>query len=98
MNPTTLSDSAYLRLTPWCVVRPQEYRYLIYNTRSDELHLIPPTGFLVYSLCDGSHSVREIAKKLADKLRATDRVDLELRVREYLCHLVARGILEVDDA
>jgi hypothetical protein len=28
--------------TKWCVVRKQKERYLIYNSRTDEMHLVPP--------------------------------------------------------
>ncbi|HZR82556.1 MAG TPA: PqqD family peptide modification chaperone [Candidatus Binatia bacterium] len=98
MKAAALADDAFPQLTPWCVIRPQEDRYLIYNTRSDELHLVPHAGFLVYSLCDGAHSVRDIAAHLANRMDGEVFMNVQSRVREYLSGLIARGLVNVDNA
>ncbi len=40
--------------TAHCTVRPQESQHLIYNNKTDEMHLVSPTGAYIYELCDGS--------------------------------------------
>lgn len=72
--------------TTWCVVREQFTEYLIYNSRTDELHLISPLGRYLYLLCDGLRTVAEIQGSL-DPVRGA-------RVFEFLAKLVSRGLVE----
>lgn len=87
-----LQGEAFLQQAPWCVVRPQQEGYMLYNPRTDELHLLPPAGWYAYRLCDGLHSVGEVAAELA---AATDSGAEEslTRVRDFLGALLARGLL-----
>lgn len=83
--------------TSHCVVRKQADEYLIYNPHTDELHLLPPTGFFVYQLCDGLHTVEEIAGELAEGLDASATAVRQPLMR-FLGELVERGILEAGSA
>lgn len=91
-----LTSDVVLQPTPWCTIREQEERYLVYNPRTDELHLVPPTGFYVFSLCDGLNTVNEIQARL-EKVLAEDSAPLRQRLHAFLAGLIARGILEVAD-
>src|SRR4051794_9969160 len=95
MNAELASD-VVLQPTPWCTVREQEERYLVYNPRTDELHLVPPTGFYVFSLCDGLNTVAEIQARL-EKALTGDSALLRPRLHSFLAALLERGILEVSD-
>jgi Coenzyme PQQ synthesis protein D (PqqD) len=90
----TIPGEAVLKQTSWCTVREQEDRYLVYNPQTDELHLIPPTGFYTYALCDGARTVGEVQAVLADQIPA-DRARLQSCLHRFLADLIARGILEV---
>lgn len=90
-----LSSLSVLCATPWCVAREQEDRILVYNVRTDEMHLIPPTGYYVYQLCDGLRTVGQLEREIARAIAGPDEVSI--RVREFLEQLVARGILTIDD-
>ena len=79
-----------------CVVRQQKEGYLFYNSRTDELHLVPSTGFLVYQLCDGLRTTGEIEQWLAEAIPADRRATSEA-LEQFLGALVARGILEMSD-
>ncbi|BCJ56074.1 hypothetical protein Asp14428_75490 [Actinoplanes sp. NBRC 14428] len=79
----TIAAGLTLTHTPWCVLRQQVAEYLVYNSRTDELHLIGPLGHYLYLLCDGLRTVAE----LQDLVPGTD-------VAGFLDDLVARGILE----
>jgi hypothetical protein len=85
-----------LQPTSWCVVRPQKSRHLVYNSRTDEMHLVPGTGYLVYQLCDGLRSVGEIERLLADALDDDGEVIHEV-LTAFLGKMLVRGILEVAD-
>jgi hypothetical protein len=74
---------------PWCVVREQQDEYLVYNPRTDELHLISPLGRYVYLLCDGLRTAAQIQALLPGPVAVA--------VPEYLGQLLARGLLELAD-
>lgn len=77
--------------TPWCIVREQERGHLLYNPRTDELHLLQPTGYYIYRLCDGLRTVAEVAQELA---RATGGTEVTGPTAHFLAALVERGLLE----
>lgn len=85
-------------LTPtrWCVVRKQKERYLIYNSRTDEMHLIPPIGYYVYQMCDGINTLGAIRKMLAD---ATGQEETEVATHtdRFINQLIDRGVVEASD-
>ena len=72
--------------TRWCVVREQRDEFLIYNPRTDELHLISPLAHYLYLLCDGLRTVAEIQAMIDPRGSAA--------VPDLLAGLVTRGVLE----
>jgi hypothetical protein len=82
---TTTLDTV-LRTTAWCVVREQREEYLVYNSRTDELHLISPLGHYLYLLCDGLRTVGEV-QALFEPATAS-------AIPGFLATLVARGVLQ----
>ena len=68
MTVAPVTRDTVLQSTSWCVVRPQKDQHLVYNSRTDEMHLVPETGFLVYQLCDGLRTIGEIERSLANTL------------------------------
>lgn len=94
MTSPIVDDRLPLIQTSWCVVRQQEDCYLVYNTRTDELHLIPPLGFYVYQLCDGLHSAQDLERDLSALGRPTTPDAGHLR--PFLEELFERGIIDVD--
>ena len=78
-----------------CVVRPQEHSYLVYNQRTDELHLLPPEAYLVYGFCDGLNTAADIEDYICS-LTEHSREEVRARLYELLDKLVVRGLLEVE--
>jgi hypothetical protein len=96
-----LRDDTVLVGTPHCVVREQEDRCVVYNSRTDELHLIPMLGHYLYNLCDGLRDVGSICR--AFSIDGPDRTDdpdaggaARACITAYLEALVRRGILQED--
>ncbi|MBL0212255.1 MAG: PqqD family protein [Holophagaceae bacterium] len=89
-----INPSDILVRSSCCVVRDQESGKLVYNPHTDELHLVPPTGFLAIELCDGLKTAGEIATGLAS---AFDIPPEEVRVAllSFFGKLVDRGILQI---
>lgn len=93
---TPIQDDVVLRQTQWCTVREQETEFLVYNRHTDELHLIPPSGILVYRLCDGIRSVGELTDLLAPAFGRRPK-DFQNPLETFIRQLLERGILEVCD-
>lgn len=89
-----LSENTILAPASQCTVRQHDQEYLVYNVKSDELHLIPQIGFFVYQLCDGITNIREIQEELQSRCVSTGG-DLQERLYSYVDQLVERGILEI---
>jgi hypothetical protein len=93
--PDTIAGNTTLRISERCVMRPQEEQYLFYHSRTDELHLVSPSGFYLVHLCNGLRTVAEIEALLAEAL-SDDRHSVAQKVRPFLQGMVTRGVLEVD--
>lgn len=92
---STLRDDTILIGTPHCVVREQEDRYVVYNSRTDELHLVPMLGHYIYNLCDGLRDVGSICS--AFSADAPDQgAAARASITAYLEAMVKRGILQED--
>lgn len=91
---STLMDDTILVGTPHCVLREQENQYVVYNARTDELHLIPALGHYLYHLCDGLRDVGSIWRAFTSA--APEDADVRTCITAYLEKLVARGILQED--
>jgi hypothetical protein len=94
---TTITNDTLFDRTRWVVVRPQKGSYLFYNSRTDELHLIPPTGHAVYAMCDGFRNVGEIATELSDAIDAEPNA-VQRHLADFFGALESRGLLERHDA
>jgi hypothetical protein len=91
-----LTRDAIPQSTGACVIRQQKEGFLFYNSRTDELHLVPTTGFLVYQLCDGLHTAGEIEQWLAEAIPGSREAASEA-LEQFFRAMVARGILEMID-
>jgi hypothetical protein len=58
------------------------------------MHLVAPTGMMVYRMCDGLRTVGEIEQAFIEAL-PDDPTTVRTSVRDFLDKLVARGIVEV---
>lgn len=59
---------------------------VIYDERGDDIHHLNPTASVVFSLCDGGSTVREMAREIAEAFGAPeDQVEREVRplLREF---------------
>ncbi|MCP4548627.1 MAG: PqqD family protein, partial [bacterium] len=68
---------------------------ILYDTDREAIHVLNATAGVVWELCDGSHSVEEIAGRLAEAFEATDDagLDVESDVVDVLATLAKRGLL-----
>lgn len=90
-----LADDVVLRQTSWCAVSEQEQQYLIYNTRTDELHLLPLTAYQVYQLCNGFNTVSAIVESVTNSSDIEEE-SIKKHLCEFLSGLMERGLVEVE--
>ncbi len=79
--------------TRHCSVRPQGEQYLIYNTRTDELHLISPVAAYVLDLCNGLNTLDDIANMF--DTGNSNRAEVTAQLAVFLRELDQRGVLEM---
>ncbi len=91
-----LLKTVILKQTSWCISRKEEVSYFIYNSKSDEMHLIPPTGYYIYQLCDGLRSISEIIEIFESSMNNNKEV-ISTKVCEFLKELIEREILEFEN-
>ena len=96
MSAATISGETKFEKAAHVVVRAQRDEFLFYNSRTDELHLIPPTGEFVYGLCDGVKTVAEIIRAIAASVNA-EELRVTERVTGFLQALENRGLVELVD-
>jgi PqqD family protein of HPr-rel-A system len=59
---------------------------VIYDERADDIHHLNPTASIVFSLCDGGSTVKEMARDIASEFGvAADQIEREVRplLREF---------------
>lgn len=93
-----LTSNTVLVPTSYCTVRQHENEHLVYNVKSDELHLISDAGLLVYQLCDGISNLSDIHGELRSRCTAAAG-EIQEQLYNYVSQLISRGIVEiVEDA
>jgi len=66
---------------------------VLYDPARDEVHYLNATAALVFRLCDGSATVKEIATDIAGAIRVSEK-RIERQVRTLLKELREVGLLE----
>ena len=91
---TKLTPGTILQQTEWSIARPQKDGHLLYNSRTDEMHLVPPAGALAVLLCDGLRTIEEIKAELLAPLGGNERA-IRAGLLSFFEALLGRGIVEV---
>jgi hypothetical protein len=87
LNPDTI-----LSLNPHCSVRAQEKQVVIYNSKTDELHLVPLPAFYIVQLCDGLNSVAKL-EQYCSEASGSEILCLQPELGAFLSKLIERGVL-----
>ena len=90
---TEFGDDSVWSLDPHCTVREQVGKYLVYNSRTDEMYLIGPAGKYICDLCDGISTLAEIERALCPVPSESSR-ERGNAIRRFVRAMSERGILE----
>ena len=93
--PDCISTSGRPRRAPWVnLFRDNERSLRIESSRSNTVHQLDSVGALIWDLCDGSRSLRQIQSLLTDAYPEGDQVDRD--VEQLLNLLLDQQLLVVD--
>jgi hypothetical protein len=87
------NDDTRFACSDFCTVRRQEAHYLIYNTRTDELYLIPLAAYPVLELCHGQYTLAEITRALAAVIPLPVE-EARPHLEGFLEALIQRGVIQ----
>ena len=74
-------------------VRPEdEGSFLLYNPRTDQLHLVAEPGKRIFDLCDG-RSIDEVVNEGCDVLAAGGDAQEPGQILSFLCELEKRDLV-----
>lgn len=93
MTNTELLGGEVLRVSRGVAVRQEGSSALLHHARTDELHVVGPTGGYVLLLCDGVRTVEEVTDVLGSSITENPEL-VRSRVQEFLAAMIERGILE----
>ena len=60
---------------------------ILYDSMEGQIHIVNRTGSKIWELCDGNHTVEDIAKSICEAFEADDLEEVKKDVEEYLVHL-----------
>lgn len=66
---------------------------VIYDSRNHNVHHLNLLGIVIWDLCDGNHTVKDITKEIVDVLTA-DTVQVERDVTNMIEEFQGKGLLE----
>ncbi len=67
---------------------------LLYDRQADAIHVLNPTAFAVWELCDGEHTADQIADYLSTHFANATRADVGSEVRAALAVLEEKALIE----
>lgn len=70
----------------------------IVDSEHNQVHSLPPVGALVWELCDGKHSIKQIADEISEIVEVVRQRNFVEEVGELIALLTERGLLKfIDD-
>ncbi len=89
------ANAGHPRVRDDAVFRSLGTEWVVYDPRTQLLHVLNTTAALVWSSCDGSRSPEDIARELTEVLSEAPSGDLVLEeVRETIDGFRGQGLLE----
>lgn len=78
------------------VRKDRDNQYLIYNSHTDELHLLKPLAHEIFALCDGTRPVSEILSHLTAERPVLDSSEGRSGVMRVLDQLTDKKLITLD--
>jgi hypothetical protein len=70
----------------------------IIDSEHNQVHSLPPVGALVWELCDGKHTITEIAEDISQSVEVVRQRNFVQEVSDLIAILTERGLVKsLDD-
>ena len=76
------------------VVKKLGKETLLYDPSTDKVHTLNQTASLIWSLCDGEHSLGEIKRAIYENFSIKETIEVEKDILKNLKELQKLGLLE----
>ncbi len=73
--------------------RPLEDEWILYDTENGSVHIINTTAELIWSLCDGSHTLNDMIDRMRNAYEVPDETALKKDIEQILQSFFEKGIL-----
>lgn len=70
------------------------HELMFYDPKSDRAHVLNPAAKFILSLCDGHHSIDEIANEIRSKFKVADDYNLHLDIISFIKDFKEKGLLK----
>ena len=67
---------------------------LLYSAETEAIHCLNPTAYLIWTLCDGEHTIEDLVANLRASFAIPDGIDLRADVQRTLDTFVRKGLLQ----
>lgn len=91
----SLEGSARPRQNPDVIVETAGRDTLLYDPRTDSVHDLNPTARQIWDLCDGQHTLQEMATHLRARFAAGSEQDVGADVRDTLAVFMREGLIDL---
>jgi hypothetical protein len=81
------------KLSPTCVIDVQDSTISVLETERGRLMLTNPVGAKILQLCDGTHTVEEIAAEVAAEFPGAEVDEIRTDVEEFLTAARGKGVI-----
>jgi PqqD family protein of HPr-rel-A system len=82
------------RARPDVLTRSSRRQRLLYDPRANTFHVLNETAELIWSLCDGRHTLEEIGEEVRRHFDVPQGVDLSADVERTIESLRRKGLLQ----
>lgn len=76
------------------VTKELKNELMLYDTKSDHLHILDTTGRLIYKMLHEGKSVDEIETAIRDKFQVSDGQNIRNDILNFAQQLQAKGLME----
>lgn len=66
---------------------------ILYTSTAEEIHLLNPTARVIWELCDGEHTLEDMAQALQSAFAVPEGTDLMADVARVLQTFATKGLL-----
>jgi hypothetical protein len=78
---------------PDVVWQPGGDEAMLYDLEADAIHVLTPAAMAVWELCDGQHTVKDIAHRIRSRLSGTGSGNIRQDIETTLQQLVNAGLV-----